>query len=72
MSRSSWRAREGLNPDEEDRLLDLEAQRGYTDARTGASPSGEKPPAGSTAGGPGGSDMRGNAGSPETAPTETF
>jgi hypothetical protein len=74
ISLHTWRAREGLNPDEEDRLLDEEARRGYADPRAGKveEAPGAKPAPGSTKGGPGGKDMRGNPESPETTATEKF
>jgi hypothetical protein len=74
ISLHTWRAKEGLNPEEEDRLLDREAARGFKDPRKGdeVEAPGAKPAPGSTPGGPGGKDMRGNPASPETAPTQRF
>ncbi|MCW8137878.1 MAG: phage portal protein, partial [Planctomycetota bacterium] len=58
MSRRTWRATEGLDDTTEERNLDLERRRGYADTRVGdVEP--DKPPPGSTDGGPGGSDQKG-------------
>lgn len=70
ISRQTWRAREGLNPEEQDRELDQEAAKGYTDPRKGEAPDGSKPAPGSTPGGPGGADQRG--GPAASAPGRTF
>lgn len=68
LSRTTWRAREGLDPEEEDRHLDRETERGMSDARIKASEPTEKPPAGTGDGGPGGADMRGDPDNPMQAP----
>lgn len=79
ISLHTWRAKEGLNPEEEDRHMDREAKLGFKDTRKAEAEAeaedeapGAKPAPGSTPGGPGGKDMRGNPGSPETAPTQRF
>lgn len=69
ISLHTWRAREGLNPEEEDRLLDQEARRGFVDPRKGEVAE-AKPAPGSTEGGPGGADQRG--GPAASAPGRTF
>lgn len=66
ISLSTMRRREGLDHETEERLIDEEAEKGYKDPRKGEVEA-DKPPPGSTPGGPGGGDMRGNPGSPETA-----
>lgn len=71
LSRRTWREQDGLDHDTEERNLDRERQGGAPDPRSGeVDPA--KPAPGSTAGGPGGVDMRGNPGSPETSATQTF
>jgi len=71
LSRRTWREQDGLDHDTEERNLDRERQGGAPDPRVGdVDPA--KPAPGSTAGGPGGVDMRGNPGSPETSATQTF
>jgi hypothetical protein len=57
MSTRTWRDRAGLDNETEERNLAREAKAAPAPAPT---PPGMKPPAGSTDGGPGGSDMRGN------------
>lgn len=66
ISLSTLRRREGLDDETEERLLDEEAEKGHRDPRKGEIEA-DKPPPGSTPGGPGGADMRGNPDSPETA-----
>ena len=70
ISRARWRGWEGINSEEEDRHLDREAARGYTDARKGQVTE-AKPAPGTTPGGAGGSDQRGNPQRPDTAPAES-
>lgn len=72
LSRQTWGSLEGLNPTTEQKNLDDEAAAGMKDPRRDETEAGEKPPAGSTDGGPGGSDYQGNPDSPETTATETF
>ena len=72
LSRHTWGKQEGLNPVTEQKNLDDEAAAGMSDPRKEEGTVGEKPPAGSTGGGPGGSDYQGNPESPETTATETF
>lgn len=57
LSRRTWRATEGLDDTTEERNIDAENARGYTDIRRGAVGPG-KPPPGSTDGGPGGVDQK--------------
>lgn len=75
ISRHTWAAREGLSPDQEQRHLDKEAGRGLDDPRRKGevgSGDGAKPAPGSTTGGPGGADFRGNPESPETSAASNF
>lgn len=72
ISRHTWGAKEGFSPDVEQRHLDAEAKAGYDDPRKSSGPDLSKPPAGSTDGGPGGGDFRGNPDSPETTAVQTF
>lgn len=81
MSRKSWRQREALINEEEKAQIEAERQemidfvkrdpQGAAIAVQLMNPPSAMPPPGSTPGGPGGQDMRGNPGSPETAPTTT-
>lgn len=57
LSRKTWRATEGLDDTTEERNIDAENARGYVDIRKGATEA-DKPPPGSTAGGPGGVDHK--------------
>lgn len=74
ISLHTWRAKEGLSPEEERRQIELEVAEGEAPpgGESGDGDDGSKPPPGSTDGGPGGQDQRGNPESPETSATSNF